>query len=111
MLDDSFEKQYKAETSFSTLYTFFSGFSIFISCLGLLGLVAYTAMQRTKEIGIRKVLGATLQNILLLLSREFIALLAIANIMVIPIVWFLLRNWLDQFAFRIELNSWFFMEN
>ncbi|MEM1136059.1 MAG: ABC transporter permease [Bacteroidota bacterium] len=109
MLDESFERQYHAETSFSILFTFFSFFSIFISCLGLLGLVAYTVVQRTKEIGIRKVLGATLQNILMLLSREFIALLFIANVIVMPVVWFILRSWLDQYAFRVELSVRFFL--
>lgn len=107
-LDNYFDSHYKAETTFSSLFLFFSCFAIFISCLGLFGWVAYATLQRTKEIGIRKVLGASVQNILILLSREFVKLVLIAASITIPLVMFGLQNWLEAYAFRIQLTSWLF---
>ncbi len=107
-LDNYFDSHYKAETTFSSLFLFFSCFAIFISCLGLFGWVAYTTLQRTKEIGIRKVLGASVQNILMLLSKEFVKLILIASILTTPLVLLGLQNWLKAYAFRIQLTIWLF---
>ena len=107
-LDDYFNRQYQEERSFSSLFVFFSSFSIFIALLGLFGMVAHTTLQRTKEIGIRKILGATVRHILALISREFAVLLLIANVLVLPICWLLMQDWLTQYAFATELNMWLF---
>lgn len=108
-LDTHFESQYKSEQVFSTLFMYFTGFSIFISSLGLFGLVAYTTLQRTKEIGIRKVLGATVNNILLLLSADFIRLIAAATVVVLPFVIMLSGLWLEEYTFRITLSAELFI--
>jgi putative ABC transport system permease protein len=107
-LDTYFDNQYKAETTFSGLYLFFSGAAIFIACLGLFGLVAYAALQRTKEIGVRKVLGATVKNILTLLSKDFMKLILLATAISVPLVSWLLSSWLNQYAFRILITVWLF---
>jgi putative ABC transport system permease protein len=103
-LDSYFDQQYKSETTFSLLFLFFSGLAIFIACLGLFGLVAYTTLQRTKEIGVRKVLGASVRNILTLLSIDFMKLIMIAILIAIPAVFMALQYWLSQYAFRIMLS-------
>lgn len=82
-----------------------TGLAIFISCLGLFGLASFTAVQRTKEIGIRKVLGATVNNIVALLSKEFLALVLIAFVIAVPLAWLAADKWLSDFAFRIEVNG------
>ena len=82
----------------------FSALAVFIACLGLLGLVALAAERRTKEIGVRKVLGATVADILLLLSREFLLLLAVAMLIAWPVAWYVMDKWLANFAYRIELD-------
>jgi putative ABC transport system permease protein len=105
-LDHYFDQQYKADTTNTSLFIFFSCFAIFIACLGLFGLVAYTTLQRTKEIGVRKVLGASVQNILVLLSSDFIRLLVVATIVAIPLIVVALKYWLEQYAFRIEVTFW-----
>lgn len=107
-LDNRFESQYKAEAEFSSLFMFFSAFAIAISCLGLFGLVAYSTLQRTKEIGIRKVLGATVENILALLSKDFVRLILLATVVAVPLVWLGLEQWLASYAFRIKVNIWLF---
>ena len=107
-LDNRFESQYKAEAEFSSLFMFFSAFAIAISCLGLFGLVAYSTIQRTKEIGIRKVLGATVENILALLSKDFVRLILLATAVAVPLVWLGLEQWLASYAFRININIWLF---
>lgn len=108
-MDEHFDSQYKADTAFSSLFLFFSGFAIFISCLGLFGLVAYTTFQRTKEIGVRKVLGASVENILMLLSKDFVGLVLIAVFLSIPLIIAGLQYWLNYYAFRIELSIWLFL--
>ena len=108
-LDSHFDQQYKADTAYSSLFLFFATLAIFIACLGLFGLVAYTTIQRTKEIGVRKVLGASVQNILTLLSGDFIKLIIVAMIIAVPSVIWGLRYWLDQYAFRISLSVWLFI--
>jgi putative ABC transport system permease protein len=108
-LDNYFESHYKSEMAFSSLFLFFSTFAIFIACLGLFGLVAYATLQRTKEIGIRKVLGASVNNILVLLSRDFVRLIVVAGALAIPFVIFTANRWLESYAFRINLDAWLFI--
>ncbi len=107
-LDQYFNRQYKSDTSFNLLFILFSIVAIVIACLGLFGLVAYTTLQRTKEIGIRKVLGASVRNILTLLSEDFIRLMVIATVLSVPLIVWGLHHWLNQYAFRIELTPWLF---
>jgi putative ABC transport system permease protein len=105
-LDEFFNRQYKAEQQFNTFFRFFSGLAIFIACLGLFGLSAFMATQRTKEIGIRKVLGASVSNILTLLSRDFIKLIIFASILAIPLAYWVIQKWLENYAFHFELSWW-----
>ncbi|MEJ7644940.1 MAG: ABC transporter permease [Chryseolinea sp.] len=108
-LDSDFKRQYQTDFTFRKLFTAFSCLAIFIASLGLLGLATYTADQRTKEIGIRKVLGADLQNIISLLSRDFIKLVLIAIFIATPISWFTMNKWLEGFAYRMDINPWIFV--
>jgi putative ABC transport system permease protein len=105
-LDDHFARQYKADLSFTALFTFFSGFALFIMLIGLVGVVAQIAISRTREIAVRKVLGAAVAGLLALLSRDFLKHLAVASSLAIPIVILLANEWLQTFAFRIRLNVW-----
>lgn len=107
-LDDNFNRQYEADYNFRRLFTAFSSLALFIACLGLLGLVTYTAQQRTKEIGVRKVLGASIYNLVLLLSSDFIRLLVIALCIATPLSWIAMNKWLDNFAYHIEPKWWMF---
>lgn len=104
MFDTQFDDLYRSERSMGQLFMYFSLIAIFIACLGLLGLASYTAEQRTKEIGIRKVLGASIDNILFKLSVEFTRWVLIANFIAWPVAWILMDGWLKNFAFRI---SWY----
>ena len=108
-LDDDFNRQYKSEFMFRKLFTTFACLAIFIACLGLLGLATYTAEKRSKEIGIRKVLGADLRNIVSLLSRDFIGLVLIAIVIATPISWYAMDRWLEGFAYRMEIQAWIFV--
>ena len=103
-LDEFFDRQYKSEIRFGNLFLNFAILAIFISCLGLLGLASYSTMQRTKEIGIRKVMGATVSNIVNLLSKDFLTLVLIAFVIASPIAWFGIYKWLQNFAYRISLG-------
>ena len=105
-LDDFFNRQYQSEVKFSRLFTFFSLLAIVVACLGLFGLASYTAMQRTQEIGIRKVLGASINSIFWLLSQEYLKLIMIAIIIAIPVANYFIVDWLEKFSFRIALNWW-----
>ncbi|MEK6481243.1 ABC transporter permease [Catalinimonas sp. 4WD22] len=105
-LDEFFNRQYKAEQQFNIFFRIFSGLAIFIACLGLFGLSTFMATQRTKEIGIRKVLGASVSNILTLLSRDFIKLIIIASILAIPLAYWVIQKWLENYAFHFELSWW-----
>jgi putative ABC transport system permease protein len=105
-LDEFFDKQYRAEEKFGNLFSNFAVFAIFISCLGLLGLALYSTIQRTKEIGVRKVLGASISGIVSLLSLDFIKLVMIAFVIATPIAWFGMKTWLADFAYRTSL-SWY----
>jgi len=103
-LDDELTKFYDSEVKIGRIFTVFAVLSIIISCLGLLGLSAFSAQQRVKEIGIRKVLGANLTSILLLLYREYIRLIIIANLIAWPLGWYLSTEWLSTFPYRTGLN-------
>nr|WP_299170850.1 ABC transporter permease [uncultured Allomuricauda sp.] len=107
-LDTSFNEQYQADIRFRKLFTIFSFLAIFIACLGLFGLVTYSALQRTKEIGIRKVLGAEVANIVTLLSRDFIKLVGFAFFIAAPFSWYAMNQWLKDFAYHIEIQWWIF---
>ena len=108
-LDDSFAQQYKMETLIGKLSLGFSGLSIFIACLGLMGLSAFMAEQRTKEIGIRKTFGASVSGLVVLLSGKFTRLVLIAFLISIPGVYFLMKAYLNTYSFRIDLHPWFFI--
>ncbi|MEO1437193.1 MAG: FtsX-like permease family protein, partial [Bacteroidota bacterium] len=108
-LDDHFAKQYEADQRLGSLIALFAGLAIFVSCLGLFALAAFVAERRTKEIGIRKVLGASVESLVALLSKEFIVLVGIAIIIAIPVGWLLMNNWLNNFVIRINLQWWVFV--
>jgi len=103
-LDQDFDQLFRQEQRLGRVFTAFTIIAIFIACLGLLGLSAYMAEQRTQEIGIRKVLGASVSNILRLLSAEFLKLVGIAFLLAVPIAWYFIHNWLQNFAYRIEVG-------
>lgn len=102
--DESFDQQYKNDQRFAKLFSVASGMATFIACLGLLGLVAFTAQQRTKEIGMRKVLGASAVDIVALLSKDFLKLVVVGFILAVPITWYTMDQWLNNFAYREEVS-------
>ena len=104
-LDADFNSQYKADEKRSQIFTAFSGMTIVIACLGLLGLAAFTTEQRTKEIGVRKVIGATVSHLVALVSREFFVLVIIGMLVAFPVAWYFTNDWLQNFAYRIELAA------
>lgn len=108
-LDESIAKYYTAEKNVSRLLMWATGLSVLISCFGLFGLVIYITNQRTKEIGIRKVVGAKVTQIVFLLSKDFMQLIAIAFIIAIPIAWYGSNKWLENFAYRTQLSLWIFL--
>lgn len=108
-LDENIDRMYRSEERLHTLLTYFSFLSILISCLGLFGLAAFSAEQRTKEIGVRKILGASISSVVLLLTKEFTRWVLIANIIAWPIAWLYLKSWLNDFAYRIDLTGWPFI--
>ena len=108
-LDEAFNKQYVNEDRFGKLFFNFSILAILISCLGLLGLSSYSTLQRTKEIGVRKILGASVSNITTLLSKEFVKLVLIALVIASPIAYWGMHTWLQSFAYRINIHWWVFM--
>jgi putative ABC transport system permease protein len=106
-LDQDFNSQYKADEKRSQIFTAFSGLTVFIACLGLLGLSAFTTEQRTKEIGVRKVIGASVKSLVVLVSKEFFLLIGIGTLLAFPAAWFFTENWLENFAYKIDLqNEW-----
>ena len=108
-LDSFFNRQYEKDRQFGQVFGFFALLAIFVAGLGLFGLASFTAAQRTKEIGIRKVLGSSVPNIFFLLSFDFLKLVIVANLIAIPLVWFLMEKWLNTFAFRIDIGAWMFV--
>ncbi|AKD05483.1 ABC transporter permease [Pontibacter korlensis] len=107
-LDEDFERMYRTEVMMGQLTKYFAGIAIFISCLGLFGLALFTAEQRTKEIGIRKVLGASVASIVFMLSKDFLKLVLIANLIALPLGWYFMNGWLNDYADRTELSWWIF---
>ena len=107
-LEDSFDQMYRAEQRIGTLALTFACLAILIACLGLFGLAAFTAEQRTKEIGVRKVLGASVGSIVALLSKDFLKLVLIAIVIASPIAWYAMNRWLQDFAYKIDIEWWVF---
>ncbi|HTD98233.1 MAG TPA: FtsX-like permease family protein [Mucilaginibacter sp.] len=107
--DETLRSQYNTEQKLQQLFTFFSLLVVFLACLGLFGLAAFTAEQRTKEIGIRKVLGASVANISALLSDEFLKLIFVAMTIASPIAWYVMNRWLQDFAYHIDIQLWVFL--
>jgi putative ABC transport system permease protein len=108
-LDESLDKFYKSERKWSNIIGWAGGISVFLACLGLFGLAALAAINRTKEIGIRKVLGASLPVIVKLLSKDFLKLVAIALVIAAPFAWYFMNKWLQDFAYRISIGWWIFV--
>ena len=108
-LDQFFNRQYEHDKQFGAIFSLFTGLAIFIACLGLFGLASFMTIQRTKEIGIRKALGSTSTNIVLLLSKGFIQLVLIANLIAWPLAWWIMNSWLQSFPYRIEVNPLLFI--
>jgi putative ABC transport system permease protein len=107
-LDEFFNKQYQADQQFGKMFTLFAFLAILIACFGLLGLSAYNILQRTKEVGIRKVLGASAQNVVYILSKDFLSLVVVSFVIAAPVSWLLMHNWLQGFAYRISIDWWVF---
>jgi len=108
-LDENFAKLYASEIRTQQIFSAFALIAIIIASLGLFGLSAFVIEQRTKEIGIRKVLGASVQNVLLLVSREFLLLVGIAFVISVPVTWWAMHTWLQDFAYRINISAWVFI--
>ncbi|RJP66952.1 MAG: ABC transporter permease [Ignavibacteriales bacterium] len=108
-LDESIDKLYKSEEKYSQVIFIFSTVALFIACLGLLGLTSFITELRKKEIGIRKVLGAPIKNIIQIISGEFVILVIIANIIAVPVAYYFMNKWLEDFAYRIEISWWIFI--
>lgn len=108
-LDDFFNRQYNPEKKFSRVFTLFAAFAIIVACLGLFGLSSFNALQKTKEIGIRKAIGADVPHIVVLLSREFFYLVLFANLLAWPVTWLVMDNWLDNFAYRVSISPLVFI--
>ncbi|MES1215828.1 MAG: ABC transporter permease [Bacteroidota bacterium] len=108
-LDEAYQQQYESETKVSALSKYFAGLAIIISCLGLFGLAAFTAQKRRKEIGIRKVVGASVATITTMLSKDFLKLIAISLLVAFPVSWWLMNNWLQSFAYRVSISPWVFV--
>jgi putative ABC transport system permease protein len=108
-LDEKFNEQYGNDKLFGKVFSIFSGFAILIASLGLFGLSLFATAQRIKEIGIRKVLGASVSNIVMMLSKDFIKLVIIAFLIALPVASFVMNNWLQNFAYRININLWIFV--
>lgn len=107
-LDEFFDRQYRTEERFGNLFLSFAALAILISCLGLLGLAAYSTLQRRREIGIRKVLGSSISGVVNLLSLDFLKLVGIAFLIATPLAWFFMNSWLEDFAYRIDIQWWMF---
>jgi putative ABC transport system permease protein len=107
-MDESFDSMYRVEQRTGKLGLTLAVIAILIACLGLFGLATYTAEQRIQEIGVRKVLGATISNIVSMLSKDFIMLVIIASVIAIPLAWWAMNKWLQDFAYRINIGWWVF---
>jgi putative ABC transport system permease protein len=108
-LDDHFLEVYRADTQVSRMVSALAGLAIFISCLGLFGLASYSAERRIREIGIRKVMGASINSLILLLSRHFIRLVLVANLIAWPLAFWAIHRWLEDYAYRVPISWWVFV--
>jgi putative ABC transport system permease protein len=108
-LDDAYQKQYDSELRVSALSKYFAGLAIIISCLGLFGLAAFTAQKRRKEIGVRKVIGASMLDITAMLSKEFLFLTLISLAIALPVSWWVMNNWLENFSYRVSITPFSFV--
>ncbi|OJJ21423.1 hypothetical protein BKI52_12800 [marine bacterium AO1-C] len=108
-LDVAYDAQYKADQRFGEMFTLFSGLAIFVACMGLFGLTTFTLVQRTKELGIRKVLGASGKSLMQLLLIDFLKPIALAGVLALPILYWGVQEWLQNFAYRMNLNIWLFL--
>ena len=108
-LDDRFNQQYQADQRFHLLFNLFSGLVIFIACMGLFGLSSYSAVQKTKEIGVRKLLGASVQSIVALLSQDFVKLILSSSVLALPLAYWATQRWLENYAFRVDVRWWMFL--
>jgi len=108
-LDGDFEKMYRSEMRLGKIFASFTALAIFIACLGLFGLASFTSEQRTKEIGVRKVLGASVSNIVILLSKDFSKWVFVASLIAWPVAYYAMSRWLQSFAYRISVGIWIFL--
>jgi len=108
-LDEEFNRQYQTEKRMGRLFNYFTFLSVFIASLGLFGLVSFIANQRTKEIGIRRVIGASAADIIKILTKEFLILVAAANIIAWPTAYYFMSRWLDNFVFKTNIQIWIFL--
>ncbi|HEU4858400.1 MAG TPA: FtsX-like permease family protein, partial [Chitinophagaceae bacterium] len=108
-LDEDYQALYASEQRVAVLSRYFAGLAIIISCLGLFGLAAFTAQKRQKEIGIRKVVGASVGNIAVMLSKDFVKLVLISVLVAFPVAWWAMNQWLENFAYRINIGWWAFV--
>ena len=107
-VDQEFQKKFITEDLISKLTNIFAALAIFICCIGLAGLASFTIEKRFREIGIRKVLGASVQQLLLLISKEFLKLVLIAFVIAVPLTWWFMNDWLDKYTYRINISIWVF---
>lgn len=107
-MDDAFDQMYRSEQRYTILFQWFSGLAMFISCLGLFGLAVLSIAQRTKEIGIRKILGASMASVVGMLSKDFLKLVLLALLIASPVTWYFMEKWLQNFAYRIDISWWTF---
>ncbi len=108
-LDERVANEYAEEQRFLSMSKIFAGLAIFISCLGLYGMISFFVSQRKKEIGIRKVLGGKISDILVLFTQDFFKLIFIAGAIATPIAWYFMNNWLENYQYRIDIEWWFFI--
>src|SRR5204863_6790749 len=108
-MDEQFNNLYATEQQTGHIFITFAVLAIMIACLGLFGLVTYAAEQRTKEIGIRKVLGADVSNIVAMISKDFLKLVVIASVIALPVAWWAMNKWLQDFAYRVNIGWWIFL--
>jgi putative ABC transport system permease protein len=107
-LDQQYDELYKTDQTIGKVFSVFTFLSITVACLGLLGLAMHTAERRTKEIGIRKVLGASVQNVVAMLSIDFLKLVLVASVIAFPVAWYAMNNWLQDFAYKTDISWWIF---
>jgi putative ABC transport system permease protein len=108
-LNERFNKMYESEQRVGKLFGIFAGLAVLIACLGLFGLAAFTTIQRTKEIGVRKVLGASVLSIVSLLSKDFVKLVGVAIVIASPLAWYGMNRWLSDFAYKVHIEWWVFL--